>query len=140
LDDELWRPFEGRYHDGFPLIGAVRRQGRDRTEHITYPWCIHLTVHFDAADERGYPTAAEETSVGQFSDALLARLRRAGGVIEAALLTGHGAREFWWYVSEPEPMHRLLAAAADEPHLFRAFDYDISLDHDRSALDRFGPG
>jgi len=140
VDEEHWRPFEGRYRDGMPLIGAVSRLSSNETQSIEYPWCVHLTVHCDAVDEVGYPTPAEDASVEEFTGALLARMRGIGGVIEAARLTGHGAREFWWYVREPDPMHVLLTDFAAQPELFRAFDYDIALDADWDVLDRFLPG
>ena len=60
-------------------------------------------------------------------------------MIEAARLSGHGAREFWWYVREPEPMDVLLTEFAAQPVLFRTFDYEIKLDADRDVLDRFEP-
>ena len=103
-------------------------------------WCIHVTVHFDAADELGYPTPTESAAVEEFAGALLAHLRLTDAVIEAARLTGHGAREYWWYVREPDPMHVLLTEYAAQPELFRAFDYDIALDADWEVLDRFSPG
>ena len=61
-------------------------------------------------------------------------------MIEAARLNGHGAREFWWFVRDPEPMDNVLAEFAAQPVLFRAFDYDINLDADWEILDRFEPG
>jgi hypothetical protein len=140
MDEEHWRPFEGRYRDGMPLVGAVSRLSANETQSIEFPWCIHLTVHCDAVDEIGYPTPAEDASIEEFTGTLLSRMRVVGGVIEAARLTGHGAREFWWYVREPDPMHVLLTDFAAQPELFRAFDYDIALDADWSVLDRFLPG
>jgi hypothetical protein len=137
MDDEHWRPFEGRYPDGMPLIGAISRLSSSETQSIEYPWCVHITVHFDDADELGYPTREEGQAVDQFSESLIARLRVQDTVIEAARLTGHGAREFWWYVREPEPMHVLLDQIAGQPELYRAFDYDINLDVDWNALERF---
>jgi hypothetical protein len=140
MDEEHWRPFEGRYRDGMPLVGAVSRLSANETQSIEFPWCVHVTVHCDAVDEVGYPTPAEDAAVEEFTGTLLARMRGIGGVIEAARLTGHGAREFWWYVREPDPMHVLLTDFAAEPELFRAFDYDIALDADWDVLDRFLPG
>ena len=140
MDEEHWRPFEGRYRDGMPLIGAVSRLSSNETQSIEFPWCIHDTVHFDAADELGYPTPTESAAVEEFAGALLAHLRLTDAVIEAARLTGHGAREYWWYVREPDPMHVLLTEYAAQPELFRAFDYDIALDADWEVLDRFSPG
>jgi hypothetical protein len=137
MDDEHWRPFEGRYPDGMPLIGAISRLSSSETQSIEFPWCVHITVHFDDADELGYPTRDEGQAVDQFSESLIARLRVQDTVIEAARLTGHGAREFWWYVREPEPMHVLLDQIAGQPELYRAFDYDINLDVDWVALERF---
>jgi hypothetical protein len=137
MDDEHWRPFEGRYPDGMPLIGAISRLSSSETQSIEFPWCVHITVHFDDADELGYPTRDEGQAVDQFSESLIARLRVQDTVIEAARLTGHGAREFWWYVREPEPMHVLLDQIAGQPELYRAFDYDINLDVDWGALERF---
>ena len=52
MDEEHWRPFEGRYRDGMPLVGAVSRLSANETQSIEFPWCIHLTVHCDAVDER----------------------------------------------------------------------------------------
>lgn len=140
MDDEHWRPFEGRYRDGMPLIGAISKLSANETQSIEFPWCIHLVVHCDEVDERGYPTPSEDASVEEFTGALLAQLRHAGAVIEAARLNGHGAREFWWYVRDPEPMDVLLTEFASQPVLFRAFDYDIALDADWDVLDRFSPG
>ena len=122
-----------------PLVGAVSRLSSDERQSYEFPWCIHVTVHCDAVDELGYPTPAENASIEAFSGALLARLRHAGGVIEAARLSGHGAREFWWYVQEPEPMDVLLTEFAAQPVLFRTFEYDIELDADWDVLDRFEP-
>jgi hypothetical protein len=139
MDEEHWRPFEGRYRDGMPLIGAVSRLSSNERQSYEFPWCIHLTVHCDAVDERGYPTPSEDTSVEEFSGALLAVLRDSGSVIEAARLTGHGAREYWWYVRDPDPMHAILTNVAAQPQLFRAFDYDIELDADWDVLERFAP-
>jgi len=34
-------------------------------------------------------------------------------------------------------MHRLLNEIAEQPVLFRAFDYEITLDADRTFIDRF---
>ena len=140
MDEEHWRPFEGRYRDGMPLTGAVSRLSSNEKQSIEFPWCVHLTVHCDAVDDIGYPTPAENASIEEFTETLLARMRFVGGVIEAARLTGHGAREFWWYVQEPDPMHVLLTEFAAQPVLFRAFDYDISLDADWDVLNRFLPG
>ncbi len=140
MDEEHWRPFEGRYHDGMPLIGAISKLSASETQCIEFPWCIHVIVHCDAVDELGYPTPGEDASIEEFAGALLAHLRLTDGVIEAARLTGHGAREFWWYVREPDSMHVLLTAFAAQPELFRAFDYDIELDADWDVLDRFSPG
>jgi len=140
MDEEHWQPFEGRYPDGMPLVGAISRLSASETQSIEFPWCIHVIVHCDAVDELGYPTPAEDASIEEFTGALLAHLRLTDGVIEAARLTGHGAREFWWYVREPDPMHVLLTAFAAQPELFRAFDYDIELDADWDMLDRFSPG
>ncbi len=140
MDEEHWRPFEGRYRDGMPLRGAVSRLSSNETQSIEFPWCVHLTVHCDAVDDLGYPTPAENASIEEFTGTLLARMRFIGGVIEAARLTGHGAREFWWYVQEPDPMHALLTEFAAQPELFRAFDYDIALDADWDVLNRFLPG
>ena len=53
MDEEHWRPFEGRYRDGMPLVGAVSRLSANETQSIEFPWCIHLTVHCDAVDEIG---------------------------------------------------------------------------------------
>jgi hypothetical protein len=139
IDEEHWRPFEGRYRDGMPLVGAVSRLSSDERQSYEFPWCIHVIVHCDAVDELGYPTPAEDASIEEFTGALLAQLRHAGGVIEAARLSGHGAREFWWYVREPEPMDVLLTEFAAQPVLFRTFDYDIELDADWDVLDRFEP-
>jgi hypothetical protein len=137
MDDEHWRPFEGRYPDGMPLIGAISRLSSNETQSIEFPWCIHLTVHFDDADERGYPPKREGEAIDQFSESVLAQLRRLDTVIEAARLTGHGAREFWWYVRDPDPMHALLSQIAAQRELYRAFDYDINLDIDWAVLERF---
>ena len=137
MDDEHWRPFEGRYPDGMPLIGAISRLPASETQSIEFPWSIHLIVHFDDADENGYPTKRENAAIDQFSEAVISRLRALDTVIEAARLTGHGAREFWWYVRDPDPMHALLTDIAAQPELYRAFDYDINLDVDWSSLDRF---
>jgi hypothetical protein len=123
-----------------PLVGAVSRLSANETQSIEFPWCIHVRVYCDAVDELGYPTPAENTAIDEFSEALLAHLRARASVIEAARLTGHGAREFWWYVREPDPMHALLTQYASAPELFRAFDYDINLDADWDVLDRFAPG
>jgi Family of unknown function (DUF695) len=140
MDEEHWRPFEGRYRDGMPLVGAVSKLSANETRSIEFPWRIHVTVHCDAVDELGYPTPAEDASVEEFTTALLGHLRLVGGVIEAARLNGHGAREFWWFVRDPEPMDKVLAEFASQPVLFRAFDYDINLDADWEILDRFEPG
>lgn len=137
MDEEHWRPFEGRYPDGMPLVGAVSRLSSNETQSIEYPWCIHVTVHLDDADDLGYPTKIESAAIDQFSEAVLAQLRSIATVIEAARLTGHGAREFWWYVREPDEMDVLLTQIAEKPELYRAFDYDINLDVDWSTLDRF---
>ena len=101
---------------------------------------MHIIVHFDEADDLGYPTKIENRDIDQFSESVLARLRTVDTVIEAARLTGHGAREFWWYVREPDPMHVLLSDIAAQPELYRAFDYDINLDIDWTVLDRFSGG
>jgi hypothetical protein len=137
VDEEHWQPFEGRYPDGMPLIGAVSRLSSSETQSIEYPWCVHVIVHFDEADELGYPTKAENRDIDEFSASVLARLRVVDTVIEAARLTGHGAREFWWYVREPDPIHLVLSEIASQPELYRAFDYDINLDVDWSVLERF---
>ena len=137
MDEEHWRPFEGRYPDDMPLVGAISKLSSSETQSIEFPWCIHLIVHLDDADELGYPTKLENEAIEQFSDSLLAQLRDKGTVIEAARLTGHGAREFWWYVRDPDPMHELLGEIAAKPELYRALDYDINLDIDWSVLERF---
>jgi hypothetical protein len=137
MDEEHWRPFEGRYPDGMPLVGAISRLSSSETQSIEFPWCVHLIVHFDEANELGYPTTIENRDIDHFSEAVLARLRVVDTVIEAARLTGHGARELWWYVREPDSMHVLLDEIASQPELYRAFDYDINLDVDWSALERF---
>jgi hypothetical protein len=137
MEDEHWRPFEGRYRDGLPLVGQISRLSDDETQSIEFPWCIHVIVHFDDADDVGYPTKSEREAIEQFSESLLAALRAVGTVIEAARLTGHGAREFWWYVREPDPMHERLSEIAAQRELYRAFDYAINLDVDWAVLDRF---
>jgi hypothetical protein len=138
MDEEHWRPFEGRYHDGLPLIGAISRLSEhSETQSIEFPWCIHIIVHFDDADDLGYPTKDEGREIDRFSESLLARLRAIGTVIEAVRLTGHGAREFWWFVREPDPMHDLLTEIAERPELYRSFDYEITFDVDWEVLDRF---
>ena len=123
-----------------PLIGAISRLSSSETQSIEYPWCVHITVHFDEADDLGYPTKIENRDIDQFSESVLARLRAVDTVIEAARLTGHGAREFWWYVREPDSMHVLLSEIAGQAELYRAFDYDINLDVDWSVLERFSGG
>ncbi len=137
MDDEHWRPFEGRYPDGMPLVGAISKLSANETQSIEFPWCIHLVVHFDDADELGYPAKREGEAIDAFSESVLTQLRAVDTVIEAARLTGHGAREFWWFVRDPDPMHDLLGAIAAQRELFRAFDYDINLDVDWTVLERF---
>lgn len=137
-DEEHWRPFEGRYPDGMPLVGAISRHSTDEKQSIEFPWCIHLIVHCEAVDERDHPTAAEAAVLAEFTSAILARLRERDRVIEAAHLSGKGANEYWWYVRDPAPMHAVLRDIAGRPELYRTFEYDIDLDADWEFLDRFG--
>jgi len=96
-------------------------------------------VHFDAADELGYPTPTESAAVEEFAARFWPICGSRTPSSKRPGLPGTGRGNIGGTCASPIRCTSCSRVRA-QPELFRAFDYDIALDADWEVLDRFSPG
>lgn len=115
---------------GLPDIWIINTALEELADRGAFPWHLSIMVEMNETFANGIPTRAEQVVLGEFGDAMGARLKEDGNALWVANVTWNGTRQFVYRVRDPEIAHEHLSSVVQSDAAIRPLEYEMEEDAD----------
>ncbi|MDP6546555.1 MAG: DUF695 domain-containing protein [Phycisphaerae bacterium] len=113
-----WTLYEGLWGNGLPILVRVRNGLESYVGSQEYQCRYMITWALQNPRDDGFPSSSDNDALENFENLVFDQLEAGQHSICVAVVTNNGERDWIFYTSDPEEIHKRLNQALQESPIF----------------------